>query len=479
MTRRGTSPHPDDERRDPACSSAETAVERCPCSVWNVQLLLTLAGVLLLLLATWPLWQPGGPFPRIPLLSFALAWPAAGSWLLFCVLLAALGGGVATGLAACLRCRHAGAWRKASPVESDQPATSSPGDRLRFLGRAVAGLVAVLLLLLVVIDQHRLQAWVWHLGLLCGLLALEASPRALQRTCWLTASIYCWSAWQKIDASYFQTAGPYLLDGLLGSVGLSQAGWPPGLRTLAVGLLPAGELAVGLGLLLPRTRHLAALAACVMHALLLLTLGPFGLDHSVGVLLWNVFFIVQNLLFLRNRERRNAENAAREPAGQPPAGRAGATARLAVSAATALLLGAIVLPLLEPLGLCDSWLAWNLYSSRAEQVQLSVRCELRARLPEDVQTYVDSAEPGRLWCRLHDDQWSLATTSAPVTPDARYRVGLALAVARMIDSPDGVRVTLHSQPDRRTGRREHRELYGTAEIGRWLRSRRLNGEPAK
>lgn len=428
---------------------------------WNDQLLLTLTSVLLLLLATWPLWQPGGPFPRIPLLSPAQAWPAAAGRALLTVLLTVLGTGLVFGLAACCR--------SARPFATRVPAA-----------RVAAGLVVGLLMLLVLADQHRLQAWVWHLGLLCGLLALDVSPRVVQRACWLTASIYCWSAWQKVDASYFQTAGPYLLDGLLGCCGLSHAGWPPALRTFAVGLLPAGELAVGLGLLFRRTRRAATAAACLMHALLLLTLGPLGLDHSAGVLLWNASLIGQNLLFWRYfaRQRRGHDHSQQPVAGvlsQP----ARSTGWMQAGAAGVLLLFAILLPLLEPWGLCDSWLAWNLYSSRAAQVQLSVRCELRGDLPAEVRPFVDSAEPGRLWCRLHDDRWSLEATWAPVTPDARYRAGLALAVARLLNRPDGVRMVLQSQPVRRTGRRQHRELYGAEDIRSWLRSRRLNGEPAR
>ena len=43
----------------------------------------------------------------------------------------------------------------------------------------------------------------------------------------------------------------------------------------------------------------------MLHGLLLVILGPWGLDHKPGVLLWNAYFIVQDVLLLAGPVRQS------------------------------------------------------------------------------------------------------------------------------------------------------------------------------
>ena len=73
-------------------------------------------------------------------------------------------------------------------------------------------------------------------------------------------------------------------------------------------LFPVGELVIGLGLLVPPTRRVAGCLAIAFHLTLLLVLGPWGLDHSHGVLVWNVVLIVQAyLLFVSPEQETDRE----------------------------------------------------------------------------------------------------------------------------------------------------------------------------
>lgn len=427
--------------------------------------LLVAAGLLLLIAVTWRLWTPQAAFPRIPLLGPHCLLPATGEWLVLAVLLLSLG------------CRALLAVRRVLRTTAE-PARTVPGSPR--LERACGLISCLCLVLLVAGDQHRLQAWTWHLGLLSLLIVLQPAPRLIQLSLYLTASIYVWSAWSKMDVTFFQSAGPYLVGGLLESVGLSWQDVPAAARTALCGLLPAAELLTGLGLLWPRTRRLAVAGSCLMHLALLLTLGPWGLEHSAGVLLWNVFFLVQNPLLASGLTRLS--QAAKEQGTAVPATAdnrlqpAGSTA-VCSTVASSVLAVAVLCPLFEPWGLCDSWLSWNLYSSRSEQVRLFVRSDVRPRLSPAARQVTDEARPGQLWCRLRDDQWSLQTTGAPVLPDSRFRLGVALAIARMVEQPEAVRVQRSSRADRLTGHRRQEDLYGTRAIRAALKQHWLNAEP--
>src|SRR5690606_29386070 len=86
-------------------------------------------------------------------------------------------------------------------------------------------------------------------------------------------------------------------------LGASIEDWPAAVRLAAAGLFPVGELLTAAGLVFRRTRVAAIILAFVMHGGLLALLGPWGLDHRPGVLLWNVYFLLQAvILFAPFRE---------------------------------------------------------------------------------------------------------------------------------------------------------------------------------
>jgi hypothetical protein len=98
---------------------------------------------------------------------------------------------------------------------------------------------------------------------------------------------------------------------------------------------------------------------------LIVALGPWGHDHSAGVLLWNGFFIVQNWLLFPSPVHVLAPG--QWPGGAitrpiPPGDSPGA--KTAGAIAWALLAIPLLAPLGEPWGLWDHWPSWAVYAAR-------------------------------------------------------------------------------------------------------------------
>jgi hypothetical protein len=330
---------------------------------------------------------------------------------------------------------------------------------------AAAWLFAGSLVVLVLPSQHRLQPWAFEFLLIALTFGLAPPTHALRLLRWLVCSIYVYSALSKVDVAFFDAQGEMLLDGLLGAVRLSDEFWSDRTRQFVIGLFPAGELAVGVGLLIPAVRRWALTGSYVMHVLLLLTLGPWGLDHRHGVLIWNLFFIAQNwLLFrpVRPLEGDEADNSA------------SVSRRGQSGLATGIFGAAILCPFLQSWGWYDVWPSWAVYSSRPSQVTFMVAADRVGDLPSGLQKFVGPAEPLTEWRPVNLDAWSFAALNCPIYPEERFRIAVIRALVEGSDLDDGVRVVVHGPPDRWTGKRETTEIIGRVALSEYSTRYRLN-----
>jgi hypothetical protein len=332
---------------------------------------------------------------------------------------------------------------------------------------------------LVVLDQHRLQPWCVHIAVCLLVAAFASSERRLMYLTWFTASIYIYSALGKFDAQFLHTVGQDFARVILEGLGWNAQRVAYRLRiAMAIGF-PIAELCIGVGMLFGPTRALAAVAAIVMHAVLLWVLGPWGLRHAWGVLLWNMLFIAMNVLMFLWPTRRstNPLRALPGPTMEPEPG-ASSNARTAVSsgaisnvspkASSALapqtvqyrfgfidvfLIGCLIVPLGERLGLVDHWLGWALYAPHSSRVHVAVSATAVEHLPSVVKPFVHcDAEETALWCDVRLDHWSLATLGAPVTPQQRFQIGAARALSHFVADHE-IRVDVLSTADRWSGPR--------------------------
>ena len=331
---------------------------------------------LLLFAATWKLWTPQTEFAQVPLFGWAGSLPSFVDWLGFGVLLGSLA---------------FSAWKPES-------------NRIWIA-------LAVSLGVLIIFDQHRLQPWTWQLLLLSVFLS-SASSGQLGRVPYvaLTISIYFWSAVSKLDTDFFSSHGQTLVEALFGTIRIDAAAWPGRWKWWLATTLPLGEMLVAVGLSWSRTRRAALIAATGLHVGLLLALGPLGLGHLPGVLLWNLAFIGHDWLLFGRR----FGDATRWD-GQDDFGAARWTPSLTLR--VSLLALVCVWPVAARWGYCDRWLAWSVYGARSERVSVTLTDEGIRALPVSARRCVVDGE-------LRLDQWSLAALDVPMYPQLRFQIGV-------------------------------------------------------
>src|SRR5262245_34903830 len=213
---------------------------------------------LALVAATWPMWTPEHPVPQVPLFYAAGALPNV------CQRLALAA--MAVGLSVALLAGRQGQWGACG---------------LLLFALSASALAAA--------DQARIQPWAYQFTLMALVLALAPATTALEWLRLLMVSFYVYSALSKFDHAFAHTLGQQFLAALAGGLGLSIDGLSERARLIAALMFPAGELLVAIALAVPRTRRAGVVAAIALHALLLVILGPWGLNHKPGVLIWNAF----------------------------------------------------------------------------------------------------------------------------------------------------------------------------------------------
>ena len=411
------------------------------------------AGLLALVAATWKLWTPQDVFPQVPLIRAACDWPGWFDWVCLTVL-------VMSSLTL-LVVGQRGWWSRGSCIG-----------------------MAVSLAGFFVLDQHRLQPWAWQFFLLAVLLSLADDITARRGWRWLVVGIYFWSAVSKLDYTFCHEQGPALLGGLKQAMGLRGMPnrWTEALDIAGSFGIALGELGVAVLLAWPCARWLGLWTATIMHLSLLAALGPLGLNHSLGVLLWNVFFIAQDwLLFSETLPRPTSPDETASPRVVDrlwnwlawPAER---NNRLALGGLIAMLLW----PSLEPFGYCDHWLAWAVYSSRTENAVLIFNKVAGTKpLPESASVTPDNS-PRQA---MELNRWSLNALGVPGYPQNRFYQGVALAI---LDQDDiaASDFLIASLPNRWTGQGhttvwKYAEAELRAHLVRMLENHFVNGRPRR
>lgn len=373
--------------------------------IWRAAALSRLlgGGLLALVAVTWKLWTPQTDFPQVPLIRMACDCPGWIDWCLLAMLI-----GCSITLLICGRAEKYSRWAAIG----------------------IAGSLAGFFLL----DQHRLQPWAWQFCLLATLLALANDSIACRGARWLAISIYFWSAVSKLDYNFCHEQGVALIWGLKEAVGMAGPTnqWIQRSDIASALGLAIGEMTVSLLLALPVTRWVGLWIATIMHVALLAALGPLGMRHSTGVLMWNVVFIVQDwLLFAEPRRRILYE---------PSSARISWISRLIVwfdwprplrdRMALGVIGVAMIWPVLEPWGWCDHWLAWAVYSARPGKVEIVkyAHDEPGNRIPVPTEMFLGmtghTGDHPIQFESLQIAQWSLNKLDVPIYPQDRFQVGV-------------------------------------------------------
>ncbi len=360
--------------------------------------------LLILVGVTYPLWIDQTVFPAVPVLSELCAVPGIVDMVLVGALVLVL---------------------SAILVLGPQSAKSS------WLWIASS----VILIGCFLLNQHRFQPWAYQFAVLGLLFGLAPPRKARQLTMWISLSIYFYSALSKLNPSFVNELGSDFLVTISGLVGLT---WSPdqlaSWKWLALGF-PLFELIAFVLLLMPRTRRVGVIAACTMHMGLIVVLGPLGLSHSWGVLLWNVFFLGQAILLFGFAQP--AEEVETAPSGNT---------RLRIAQAICALV--ILFPTLELVGLGDPWPAWGLYASNVSRTHLFLSRHAAERIEGPLRKYVDTEATDDLYVPVYLERWSLEATGAPIYPGQRFSLAVARAFLTKTDTAAAARLVLESPAGR-------------------------------
>lgn len=386
--------------------------------------------------ATWKLWIPQTEFPQVPLLRLAGELPAWIEWVSGVAVVTALVGFVIASS------RRAVAW--------------------------LSGGFLLAMTLLVAVDQHRLQPWAFQAMVMVVVFATCDSGDVLRLLRLLVISIYVFSALGKFDYEFLHTLGQQFLSTLTSLCHIPDQFWSEWLRLSLAALFPLGELLIGVGLSWRVTRRGAVIVAVVMHCMLLLILGPWGLNHQAGVLLWNIFFIFQAILLFWPIAHAEAKTPS-EVASSPH--------RRWSLVGTCVIYAVVVLPCLEWFGYYDHWLAWGLYSPRNSRVECYIDERVAEQIPASLRQHLQVSQEDLSILRLRMDHWSLQALGCPIYPQDRFQVGVARAVASRYALGEGVMVERLQPANRWTGQRVKTRFQGAAGLTQLSEQFFLNATP--
>lgn len=342
-------------------------------------------GMLVLIAATRPLWFSMGEFPQVPWFEFLCPTPQWVDWILSSVMVASL---VAMAVV-----RAGTKWNQIA-------------------GATMIGSLFCLLLL----NQHRLQPWAWFV--LLGTLATSArSDYSLRWMRWLFFGVYFFSGLSKLEPSFIEGGGDWLIDGMLKPFGGSSRSLTRSGREFLLKSLPLAEMIAAFCVVIPRFRRGGLFLVLAMHGALILGLGPFGLNHKPGVLIWNGMF--QALAFPMLWHQRSDIEVE--------------ICRRSLRLGAVVVALAVVLPCFGQrwLPIVDQWPSWSVYATWQKPqvgVLASYAWDGRAlKLGKNSRPFTTpDMFQGR---RLNLNKAALGNTGAPCYPSDRFREGFLQAFA--------------------------------------------------
>ena len=335
-----------------------------------------------------------------------------------------------------------------APVLEGWPLLSAPFDLIA-LGGLLAALVGVALaprprwwaaaatalaLLLAVDDQSRWQPWFYqYVAMLTALAVARDAGDTLAAWRAVLVGLYLWSGIQKLNAAFMTHLFPWLVEPLAGVL-------PAGLHRMLLSgwvVVPVMEIAVAVGLLVPRLRNAAVVGAIATHLVVLGLLGPLGHGTNAVVWPWNAALAALSVLLFWN-------------AGPAPVLELLVPRRLGAHAAALVLFG--LLPALSFAGRWDAYLSGALYSGNVKAAALSVTDAVAARLPEPARRHVAKNRMGATVLDVWE--WSMGELAVPSYPEDRVFRAVARDVCRLAGHPADVALVVFGRPGTLTGHRE-------------------------
>lgn len=304
-----------------------------------------------------------------------------------------------------------------------------------FIRRAAPLLIAIsLLAFLVMVDQMRLQPWVYQYFILLIVLALyrrktvseSSSDKILGLVQLAVASLYFWSGLQKLNHTFAHETLPDLLTSL--QIISPENTYPAVVFALLIAIF---ETSIGCGLLFVRTRQIVVWCAVVMHAAILGLL--IAKDYNSIVWLWNAALIVMVLVVFwrsdlsvwheinfRNEKHRES------------------------TLAKVLVLAFVLLPALSFAGRWDMYLSGALYSGNTQVAVIKINQQVFENLPDTARAQVFRTSTGEMMLPLLE--WSIADLNVPNYPERRVSEKVFVDVCKLADDKRSIELIIKKTP---------------------------------
>ena len=373
----------------------------------NVVILGAMAGILLSL----PLWTGDSSFPSAPLLPFLPELPVWANAMALVVLFFFLGG-----------------------------ALISPWPRpWIFSALCVVGFF-------VLFDQMRLQPWLYQYAWMLAVLGMyswrpyQENNRhfVLQTLRIIVASIFFFSGLQKVNPDFITVVFPWMVEPLTSLLPSAQTG----IESLGV-LIPFMEMAIGIGLFLPKLRKAAVVFAALMAGSILLLIGPLGHGWNSVVWPWNIVMPLSTAILFWHTKNTTLSDVVK---------------------VNGFLLHKIVivvfifLPILSFYNRWDSYLSWTLYSGNAAKAVITFD-ELSAKaMPESIYKYIEQRPESQ---QLSVLQWSMGELNVPPYPESRVFKAVAANICEKTGNSTRVELLVTQKP---TQLRQTQETYHCSDL---------------
>jgi hypothetical protein len=309
--------------------------------------------------------------------------------------------------------------------------------RERLAGALVIAALA-LAALLVLQDQNRLQPWFYQYSLMLGAVGLSHLGRlstedALNACRVIVAFTYFWSGLQKAHVSFAENVYPWLMKPLASHLPSEAA------SVLAHGAyaVPVIEAAIGIGLLVRPLRMPAVIAAILMHAFILFSLGPWGHDWNSVIWPWNLAMVAFDLILFWRAPDDPSFLAVVKPGGS-------------AYRAVVLVLFAFM-PALNFVGVWDSYLSASLYSGSTKEAHVFTRDGSSRKFDTSIfdkamdEMNVPAYPEERVYKRVFAEMWC-------ENPPSRFRSSLVVYGRPEIISGHRSKATYHCKELRKSER---------------------------
>ncbi|AEE54082.1 MauE/DoxX family redox-associated membrane protein [Haliscomenobacter hydrossis] len=256
-----------------------------------------------------------------------------------------------------------------------------------------------LLTLAILLDQNRMQAWVYFYSLILlsfynpkNTLDKEGTIRFIQI---IMICMYFWSGAHKINSSFLSIEFPQMIQDFL-------KGNDP--QTLSLvkrfsWLIPSFEILAAILLFFRKTRVVGFGIAVMTHLSIIVLFGPLGLKQNYIILPWNLALILLGyLVFFKNRSKIT----------------------LPTWKTVALFWFVGIMPMFNLLNAWGDCLSWSLYSSKNKLFYVSIAKQHWPQFQPHLESALINKEVQQERYIVDVNKWSYEELSVPVNPE--YRV---------------------------------------------------------